>query len=105
MDETNTKTNDTQSQALRQRLKGDIKDIETDSKTKNKHKEEKLTNQAKIVEMSLNESQFLTIRDRPLDVETESLADLCPPLRNSGSTLGEKSFWNLSLFVILNLPC
>ena len=62
-----TETNDTQSQASRPRLKrGSIAKIKTDTGTKSKHKEEKLSNQVKIVlcfkETSLNES--LSSRDR-----------------------------------------
>ena len=45
IDETDTKTDDTQSQASRPRLKSSLKaKIETDTETKSKHKEEKLSN-------------------------------------------------------------
>ena len=45
IDETDTETNDTQSQASRPRLKrGLIAKIETDTKNKSKHKEENLSN-------------------------------------------------------------
>ena len=50
-------TNGDQSQALRPRLKGGLKDkIEMDTKTKNKHTEEKLTNYVKIVSCLLETS-------------------------------------------------
>ena len=79
IDKTDTETYDTQSKASRLKLKSSLKaKIETITEIKNKHKEDKLSNQVKVVscfiEPSLNES--LSFRDFWKSVsafETETL--------------------------------